>query len=390
MPKRNRKVRRAASRRKRESGNNLSYTEARAEVRVQVPPAGSVLDEDYWRTLGRRLSGTDDWRQWRVVCRACGYIQSPADFIALERDDVRPEFAFSDCIGRYWENYDAETEGAFPCNAITWGFIPLDHSKVNWKTGKQGLVFRFAAPGERIEDNRRKHEARTRRWAEEAAAAAEEEAAAELARLQEEDEAAERDVDEYAMRCTGCGRAEGREHRQTCVWRAPDGLGERHDLLSELVDPVHAENSVATVIERVMRMRDAVGEYERAIVAELSGLGLQIEEADHSSVLEVDRAEVRVWLPRTSEEAPRHRVVWTSYFGWCYSDGVLGTSLKYRGGEEYEPPAAVIAAEIGEIVESGGVNWTGGHEWRDTLAADDWAAVVAGLRAAAGVVDAVV
>jgi hypothetical protein len=390
VPKRNRKVRRAASRRRRESGNSLSYTEARTEIRVQMPPAGSVLDEDHWRALGRRLFSTDDWKQWRVVCCACGYIQTPADFITLERDDARPEFAFSDCIGRYWANYEADTEGAFPCNVITWGFIPLGHYSVNWRTGKQGRVFRFAAPGERIEDNRRKHEARTRRWAEEAAATAAEETAVELARLQEEDEAAERDVDEYAMRCTGCGRTEGREHRQTCVWRAADGLGEKYNLFSELVDPVHAENSVATVIERVMRMRDAVGVYERAVVAELSGLGLQIEEADCSSDSEVDRAEVCIWLPRASKEAPRHRMVWTSYFGWCYSDGVLGTSLKYRGGEEYEPPAAVIAAEIGEIVESGGENWSGRHEWRDTLAANDWAAVVSRLRAAAGVVEAVV
>ncbi|OEJ20932.1 VVA0879 family protein [Streptomyces subrutilus] len=379
MPKRNRKVQRVASRRRRESGNNLSYTAARAEIRVPVPPAGSVLDEVHWRSLGLQLFGTDDWTRWRVVCSGCGYIQGPAEFAALEREEVRPEFAFSDCVGRYLKGYEDDAPGAFPCNTVTWGFIPMGHYRVNWTAGKQGQVFRFAAPGERIEDNRRKHEARTRQWAAEAAAAAE----VENARLREEDEAADRNIDEFAARCVSCDRAETRLHRRSCVWRTPNGPADEHNLASETVLGVHTEYPVRKVIARVLDMGEAAEEYERAVVTALGSLGLVIENTEHSSRADAQEARIHIWLPRASKEAPLHSVGWSSYFGWQYSDGVLGTPLKYRGGEHFEPLAVIVAAEIRKLADDGSTIWKSPHQWRNTLSADDWTAVVEGLQGAA-------
>ncbi|OKI50320.1 VVA0879 family protein [Streptomyces sp. MJM1172] len=378
MPQRNRKVQRAAARRRRESGNHLSYTAARAEIRVHVPPAGSVLDEVHWRSLGLQLFGTDDWRRWRVVCSSCGYIQSPAEFAALDHEEVRPEFAFSDCIGRYLEGYEDDAPDAFPCNTVTWGFIPLGHYRVNWAAGNQGQVFRFAGPGERIEDNRCKHEARTRQWAAEAAAAAE----VENARLLAEEEAADRDVDEFAARCVSCGRAETRLHRRSCVWRTPNGPVDQHGLASETVLGAHTEYPVREVIARALHMLEAAEEYERAVVAALGSLGLAIANTEHSSRTDAQEARIDIWLPRTSKEAPLHSVGWSSYFGWHYSDGVLGSPLKYRGGD-FEPLAVMVAAEIRKLAAGGGPVWQSPHRWRDTFSPDDWAAVVEGLQGAA-------
>ncbi|MEV7525607.1 hypothetical protein [Streptomyces sp. NPDC091371] len=72
---------------------------------------------------------------------------------------------------------------------------------------------------------------------------------------------------------------------------------------------------------------------------------------------------------------------YTDAAGGPHASAQNGTSSP--GAEYFEPLAVIVAAEIRKLADDGGTIWKSPHQWRDTLSADDWTAVVEGLQGAA-------
>jgi len=109
------------------------------------PMATLKISHEQWLAEAERRYGAS-LRKIRVVCPACGHIQSGEDFLKyMTPDKAIQVFAFS-CIGRF---NGSATRGAFekgqgPCDYTNGGLITLGPICVEFEEGKERLTFDFA------------------------------------------------------------------------------------------------------------------------------------------------------------------------------------------------------------------------------------------------------
>lgn len=85
-----------------------------------------------WLDEGIRLFGRE-FHDWAFKCPACGTIQRPSDFLAVDKP---PELAAQHCIGAYDWTSDA-------CGFLAGG-LPLNNERrVTLPSGRTILVFPF-------------------------------------------------------------------------------------------------------------------------------------------------------------------------------------------------------------------------------------------------------
>lgn len=87
-----------------------------------------------WKEKGKKLFGTDDFKQWLFVCPHCGNIQSCKDFEGLV--DTPEDYAYFSCIGRFKKGVG--------CVWTLGGLFQIHEIEVIDKEGKKHPCFEFA------------------------------------------------------------------------------------------------------------------------------------------------------------------------------------------------------------------------------------------------------
>lgn len=93
-----------------------------------------VLSLEEWKEKGKKIFGTDDYKEWKFVCPACKNIQSFKDFEGLV-DDPLDVFYFS-CIGRYKKGVG--------CDWTLGGLLQIHETEVTDREGENHPVMEFA------------------------------------------------------------------------------------------------------------------------------------------------------------------------------------------------------------------------------------------------------
>lgn len=104
-----------------------------------APQSVKAMTKDEWVKQGESLFG-DNPMLWRFKCPACGFIQSPQDYM----DAGAPESAIAfSCVGRwrteYKEAFDTNDKRPIPCNYAGGGLFKFNPIQVD-----DHQVFEFA------------------------------------------------------------------------------------------------------------------------------------------------------------------------------------------------------------------------------------------------------
>lgn len=93
-----------------------------------------VLTLEEWHEKGKKLFGTEDFKEWKFVCPVCKNVQTYKDFEGLV-DEPETYFYFS-CIGR--------VKDGVGCDWTLGGLLQIHETEVISEEGKNIPVFEFA------------------------------------------------------------------------------------------------------------------------------------------------------------------------------------------------------------------------------------------------------
>ncbi|MFI5857352.1 VVA0879 family protein [Streptomyces parvulus] len=361
---RNRTVQRKARQLKRRTGGG--FNAARDQV-IALPPLRARLTHEEWLAAGRARFGTDDISQWSALCPRCGHVTSVARFAEVSGTTELTQ-AFTECLGRHLPGTGSHT---FPCDWAAWGHIPL-YGYIVVVDGREFRVFAFPAPDEDVAKNKARQEGRAAAWQVRIDAAAKAEAEA------EEDQ--EEDGDQTDV-CESCDRPVGRRHRQDCIWRVEELLGEWMD-----VEEVHTWADGQALLDVATDLEPAIGAYIERVGQLLTARGIPVTE--QAAVRVEDgfdlSADGDVTLRERNQLGGLQWFSWDAEHGWSFTsmDPAQRPSPVFYAGGPITPVASEAADRIAAVVERR-ESWTGQRiRQRAVVEPGAWHGVAGELKAA--------